>query len=116
MAARYLSLNRLGTRQAGVGAPHYRIVAYLLPREEPGPIGETKWKARCTVSRPGRGGQEETISVLRLGGVRRYLPNSRVPAHGTLRVAISRRISSTAAMRSPTERVTGPAIELPRAL
>jgi hypothetical protein len=64
--------------------------------------GEGKKKARCSP---------------RLGGTRQSRPGFCAPAHDMLPVPDpSRRIASTAAMRSPIQRMTGTAIELPRAL
>ncbi len=59
---------------------------------------------------------EDATLLLGFGDMRLHLPNLRLPVHSNLRMPVSRRMASTAAMRSPIQRMTGTAIELPSAL
>ena len=61
------------------------------------------------------GTAEDATLLLGLGDTRLHRPDSCTPTHSKLRMPVSRRMASTAAMRSPIQRMTGTAIELPSA-
>ena len=110
---RRLPLSRLQKqRMDGPHIPHLRI-AFALPCE--GPVFG-RWSGRRDAQRPlSVGMAKDATLLLRLGDMRLHLPNLRMPVHGNLRMPVSRRMASTAAMRSPIQRMTGTAIELPSA-
>ena len=110
---RRLPLSRL--RKQGVDGPHFPHlrIDFKLPCE--GPVSG-RWS--------GRRDAQQLLSVgvakyarllLRLGDMHLHPPNSRMLVHDNLRMPVSRRMASTAAMRSPIQRMTGTAIELPSA-
>jgi hypothetical protein len=101
-----------------VGEPHrpLSIVLRTLPCEEPVFGRRSRGRVARLQLRDGEGKKKVRCSP-RLGGTRQYRPGLCAPAHDTLPVPDpSRRIASTVAMRSPIQRMTGTAIELPRAL
>jgi len=110
---RSLPLFRL--QKQGVDGPHFPHLrmAFALPCE--GPVSG-RWSGRWDAQRPLSVGMAEGAKLpSRLGDTRLHLPNLRMPVHGNLRMSVSRRMASTAAMRSPIQRMTGTAIELPSA-
>jgi hypothetical protein len=100
-----------------VGQPHrpLSIVLHTLPCEEP--IWGRRNRRRVAQLQRRGGGKKKTCRSPRLGGTRQHRPGLCAPVHETLPVPDpSRRIASTAAIRSPIQRMTGTAIELPSAL
>ena len=87
-----------------------------LPCE--GPVSGRRSRGRAArLQLRGGEGKKKTRCSPRLGGTRSIVWICARAAHGTLPVpGPSRRIASTAAMRVPIQRMTGTAIELPRAL
>ena len=101
-----------------VGEPRrpLSIVLRPLPCEEP-VYGRRNRKGVARLQRRGSEGSKKTRCSPQLGGTRLCRPCLCAPAHDMLPVPDpSRRIASTAAMRSPIQRMTGLAIELPSAL
>ena len=108
----------IGLQKQGAGKPHrpLSIVLHILPCEEP-IFGRRNRRRVAQLQLRGGGGGKKALCSPRLGGMRQYRPGLCAPAHDALPVlAALRRIASTAAMRSPIQRMTGLAIELPSAL
>jgi len=104
-------------QKQAVGQPHrpLSIVLHTLPCE--GPILRRNRRRVAQIQRRGGEGKKKTRCFPRLGGTRQYRSGLCAPVHETLPVPDpSRRITSTAAIRSPIQRMTGTAIELPSAL
>ena len=105
-------------QKQGEGEPHrsLSIVLRTLPCEEP-VYGRRNRRGVVQLQLLGGGGKKKTRCSPQLGGTRPCRPYLCAPAHDMLPVPDpSRRIASTAAMRSPIQRMTGLAIELPSAL
>jgi hypothetical protein len=111
---RRLPLSRLQKQRVGEPySPMARIVPAILPCEGP---ASGRRNGRRDVQHPLAVGVAKYATLLsRLGDTRLHLPNLRMPVHGNLRMPVSRRMASTAAMRAPIQRMTGTAIELPSA-
>jgi hypothetical protein len=102
-------------QKQGEDEPHrsLSIVLRTLPCEEPVPGRRNRRRVAQHQCRGG-GGRKKAHCSPQLGGARQYRPCLCAPAHDRLPVPDpSRRIASTAAMRSPIQRMTGLAIELP---
>jgi hypothetical protein len=109
-------LFRLQKQAVGEPRRSLSIVLRTLPCEEPVP-GRRNRERVAQLQRRGGGGRKKAHCSPQLGGARQYRPGLCAPAHDRLPVPDpSRRIASTAAMRSPIQRMTGLAIELPSAL
>jgi len=97
-------------RAGGPHVPVFRIVLRIPPCEGPR-LGRLN---RRPVAQPprrvGEGGNR-TVAAHSWGSARQHCPCSRLPAHEDLRETIS----WTTAIRCPIQRMTGTAIELPRA-
>jgi hypothetical protein len=105
-------------QKQAVGEPRrpLSIVLRTLPSEEP-VYGRRNRRGVAQFQLRGGGGKKKTRCSPQLGGTRLCRPCLCAPAHDMLPVPDpSRRIASTAAMRSPIQRMTGLAIELPSAL
>ena len=105
-------------QKQGVGEPHrpLSIVLRILPCEGPVP-GRRSREQVARLQRRGNEGSKKTRCSPQLGGACQCHLHVRQMAHRTLPSPCrSRRMASTAAMRSPIHRMTGTAIELPSAL
>jgi hypothetical protein len=105
-------------QKQGEGEPHrsLSIVLRTLRCEEP-VFGRRNRRGVAQLQVRGGGGKKKTRCSPQLGGTRLWCPHLCASAHDMLPVPDpSRRIASTAAMRSPIQRMTGMAIELPSAL
>jgi len=105
-------------QKQGVGEPHrpLSIVLLTLPCEEL-VLGRRSRRRVARLQLRDDKGKKKARCSPRLGGTSSSRVGFCAPAHDTLPVpAPSWRIASTVAMRSPIQRMTGTAIELPRAL